>query len=58
MTERMIGWSVTTLTMMDTIQKLEKTAIFWMSGMGAIETSRMPMPSLSTEAMAGGKRCE
>src|SRR6266516_1064114 len=51
MTERMIGWSVTTLTMMDTIQKLEKTAIFWMSGMGAIETRRMPMPSLSAEAM-------
>ena len=57
-TERMIGWSVTTLTKIEMIQKLENTATFWMRGMGAIATGRMPMPSASTDAMAGGKRCE
>ena len=58
MADRMIGCSVTTLMMIETIQKLEKMAHFWMSGIGAIETSRMPMPSLSTDAIAGGNRCE
>src|SRR5436190_23511067 len=55
---RMIGCSVTTDTMMETIQKLENKAHFWISGIGAIDTSRMPMPSDSTDAIAGGNRCE
>jgi hypothetical protein len=33
--ESRIGWSVTTLTKIDKIQKLERTASFWMSGMRA-----------------------
>src|SRR5215468_11099562 len=56
--DRMIGWSVTTLTKIEMIQKLENTAHFWMSGIGAIATTRSAKPSASTDAMAGGKRCE
>ena len=57
-TDRMIGWSVTTLTKMEMTQKLEKTATFWMSGIGAIATIRMAKPSARMDAIAGGKRCE
>src|SRR5438552_15477105 len=58
MTERMIGWSVTTLTKIEITQKLEKTATFWMSGMGAIATTRIAKPSARIDAIAGGKRWE
>ena len=37
--DRMIGCSVTTLMKIETIQKLEKMAHFWMSGIGAIATT-------------------
>jgi hypothetical protein len=56
--ERMIGCSVTTLTMIEMIHNAEKNVTFWMSGMGAIATGRMPMLSQSSDAIAGGKRCE
>src|SRR2546430_15262075 len=56
MTERMIGCSVTTLTKIEITQKLEKTATFWMSGMGAIATTRIANPSARIDAIAGGKR--
>ena len=46
--ERMIGWSVTTLTKIETIQKLEKMAHFWINGIGAIATGVLP-----AEAVAG-----
>src|SRR5206468_12826122 len=58
MTERMIGWSVTTLTKIEITQKLEKTATFWMSGMGAIATTRIAKPSARIDATAGGERCD
>ena len=58
MTDRMIGWSVTTLTKIEITQKLENTATFWMSGMGAIATTRIAKPSARIEAIAGGKRWE
>src|SRR5438093_7158960 len=57
-TERMIGWSVTTLTKVEMTQKLEKTATFWMSGIGAIATTRIAKPSARIDAIAGGKRWE
>src|SRR6059036_2738375 len=57
-TERMIGWSVTTLTKIEITQKLAKTATFWMSGMGAIATTRIAKPSARIDAIAGGKRWE
>ena len=56
--DRMIGWRVTTLTKIETIQKLEKMAHFWMSGIGAIATTSSATPSASTDAIAGGNRCE
>src|SRR5262249_60409641 len=56
--ERMIGCSVTTLTKIEMIQKLEKMAHFWMSGIGAMATTRSAKPSASTEAIAGGGKRE
>src|SRR2546430_15261501 len=58
MTDRMIGWSVTTLTKIEITQKLENTATFWMSGMGAIATTRIAKPSARIDAIAGGERWE
>src|SRR5262249_58272314 len=52
--DRMIGCSVTTLTKIEMIQKLEKMAHFWMSGIGAMATTRSAKPSASTDPIAGG----
>ena len=52
----MIGCNVTTLMKIERIQKEAKRATFWMRGIGATATSRMPRPSVMIDAIAGAKR--
>ncbi len=51
--DRMIGWSVTTLTKIETIQNEHRMASFWMIGMRATSSVRMASPSASSDTIAG-----
>jgi hypothetical protein len=52
----MIGCNVTTLIRIEKIQKHEKSATFWIIGMGAIVTRKRPAASFKMDTIAGGKR--
>ena len=51
--ERMMGWSVTTLTKIEMIQNEQRMASFWMIGMRATSSVSTASPSASSETIAG-----